>query len=165
MSRAIIFKENDTYSHLTIIREVEPVIYGNNKKQRMVFCSCECGNTKNINLYHLLKGNVKSCGCLYTTISSKNSIKHKMYNTPEYLSWKSMKSRCTNPKATGYKNYGERGIKICDRWLNSFEDFLTDMGKRPEGYSLDRINPNGNYEVSNCRWATTQEQSNNKRKK
>lgn len=84
--------------------------------------------------------------------------KHALYGT-----WAMMIVRCTVPGASGYNNYGARGIKVCDRWMNSFVDFATDMGKRPAGYSLDRINPNGNYEPSNCRWASRSEQQRNTR--
>lgn len=84
--------------------------------------------------------------------------RHKLYKT-----WISMKQRCYNPNSYGYTYYGGRGIIVCDRWKTSFKNFLEDMGERPEGHSLDRINNNGNYEPSNCRWATSKEQSNNKR--
>ena len=83
----------------------------------------------------------------------------------EYGTWSRVKTRCYNQKSKDYKDYGGRGIKMCDSWLNSYESFLRDMGRRPKGrYSLDRINVNGNYEPSNCRWATDKEQANNKRK-
>jgi hypothetical protein len=80
-----------------------------------------------------------------------------------YRCWQDMKQRCYNTNAQQYKNYGQRGIVVCDRWLAGFEFFFEDMGERPEGMSLDRINTNGNYEPSNCRWATLLEQNNNKR--
>ena len=91
---------------------------------------------------------------------------HGLWNTPEYRSWSQMKARCLNPKAQNYHLYGGRGIKICAQWLNSFPTFLADMGKRPSlAYSLDRINNNGNYEPTNCKWSTATEQSNNRRKR
>src|SRR5206468_1663320 len=83
---------------------------------------------------------------------------------PTYRSWYAMKARCTNSNHTSYHHYGGRGITVCERWLNSFEAFLTDMGDRPEGTSLDRIDVNGNYEPSNCKWSTPSEQANNKRR-
>ena len=165
MRRKLEIKSGDRYGKLTIIKESQSIRTKSGSLQRMVECSCDCGNVKIVNLYHLLKNNINSCGCLYKTISSKNSLKHHMYSTPEYFTWKSMKARCTNPKSTGYKNYGERGIIICERWVKSFNNFYEDMGKRPLGYTLDRIDPNGNYEPTNCRWATIKEQSINKRKK
>lgn len=99
-------------------------------------------------------------------MKSHGETKHingKRVATPEYRAWQSLKNRCTNPNARDYPYYGGRGIKVCQRWLNSFENFLADMGRRPTPqHSLDRIDPDGDYEPSNCRWATKQEQARNR---
>lgn len=135
-------------------------------------CLCECGNQVVVNGENLKKGRTKSCGCLAKEKSvfhgKTNKLKHgqnrKTDMTPEYRAWRSMISRCENPKARGYENYGGRGIKVCKEWRESFERFFWDIGIRPsEKHSLDRINPNGDYEPVNCRWANKTEQSRNVR--
>jgi hypothetical protein len=119
-------------------------------------CVCDCGGEIVALGIALRVGNVRSCGC--------NRKPHGMTGTVVYQAWLAMKARCGNPNGANYANYGARGITICDRWIESFENFLADMGERPgPGHSLDRIDPNGNYEPGNCRWATSKEQYENRR--
>lgn len=120
-------------------------------------CKCDCGNTS-IHFGYDLKKGTKSCGCL----RGKSST-HGMSYTRIYKVWRSMIDRCRNQNHHAYKDYGGRGIIVCDRWLISFENFYADMGSRPDGTSIDRKNNDGNYEPGNCRWATMKEQSRNKR--
>lgn len=126
-------------------------------------CRCECGTEKVFRQSHLRMG-TKSCGCIRKELFKRNATKHNGYKTITYTSWGTMKQRCLNPNAPNYKFYGGRGITICARWLNSFEKFLADIGERPDkNHSLDRINSNGNYEPTNCRWIVKKEQQRNKR--
>lgn len=130
-------------------------------------CICDCGNETIVYHGHLRSGHTNSCGCLNREAVINRQYKHGQsgYNTSkEYMTWLAMKSRCYNSNNISYKYYGERGIKICERWLNNFENFLTDMGKAPtKDHSIDRINNDGNYEPSNVRWTLPIEQANNRR--
>jgi len=144
----------ERYGRLTIIKEVE-----RKNHRRRFLCQCDCGNNKIIQLRFLKMGNTKSCGCLI----KDNGNKHGYWGTRTYKSWDSMKSRCLNPNNKDFNIYGGAGITVCDRWMK-FENFLADMGERPEGTTLDRYpNQKGNYEPNNCRWATITEQNRNRK--
>ena len=134
-------------------------------KSILVRCQCDCGNFKVVRLCALARSEIKSCGCYRREFSAaqKTTLKHGRSHSPTYKSWTAMKVRCLNVNHVAYEAYGGRGINICQRWHDSFENFLEDMGERPIGYSLDRIDPDGNYEPGNCRWATARIQGNNRR--
>jgi hypothetical protein len=136
------------------------------KKKTYWECLCDCGKVCAPRSDALSSGASQSCGCRQKEIAKKLggwNASNRANRTTTYSAWQHMKSRCSNPKNPDFKHYGGRGIEVCSRWLNSFESFLNDMGKRPEGLSLDRKNTNGGYSPENCRWATAVEQNRNRR--
>lgn len=135
------------------------------KTSRIVWrCLCDCGIEKIVSGYNLKAGVGVNCCCKTKRQIKCQNTTRGLGRTTEHRSWFHMLSRCLNPKHTGYKNWGGRGIKVCDRWMN-FENFYNDMGLKPSPeHSIDRINNDGDYELSNCRWATKKEQANNTRK-
>lgn len=126
-------------------------------------CICDCGKTLVIRGNSLRNGNTRSCGCLASDLLRRRSFRHGRTHSKAYSSWHHMKTRCYNSNYKWFYDYGGRGIRVCDEWLNSFQAFLQAMGDPPEGTSLDRIDVNGNYEPGNCRWSSPMEQANNKR--
>ena len=130
-------------------------------------CICSCGNSAVMSGVRIRNNKTKSCGCLSKEtriiIGKCNKI-HGKSKSPEYISWADIKSRCYNKKDKGFENYGDRGIVMCDEWLNSFSQFYADMGNRPsKKHTIDRINNNGNYDSKNCKWSTKKEQARNRR--
>lgn len=147
----------DTYGELLIIEEIEERDKNNHVLYR---CKCSCGTEKIILGRSLRSGRSSSCGCM----ASIKKTKHNMNRTTEYKTWSSLKQRCYNKNDSKYKDWGGRGIKVCDRWINSFENFFEDMGYKPsKSHSIERINNDGDYEPSNCIWADKKTQARNRR--
>jgi len=160
-SKRFIDLTGHAYHSLTVLGLVE-----NTNKRKFWACRCVCSNITIIRQTDLRSGRQKSCGCHRREIGRTNGIKsaqHGKSDTPEYACWLSMLYRCNVVQSKSYKNYGGRGIKVCDRWKDSFENFLTDMGPRPsDRHSIERKDVNGNYEPDNCEWADIIKQANNK---
>jgi hypothetical protein len=148
-------------------------VYGKTKDKKYLWeCLCDCGNIKNIRGANLTRESepTRSCGCLVPHPSGENSALYKHGHavggkrSQTLKSYSDMIDRCSNPKNKSFKYYGERGIKVCDRWLESFSNFLHDMGNAKEGFSIERINFDGDYEIDNCKWIKKEEQTKNTRR-
>lgn len=151
------------FGRLTVLKRV------NNHKYYKPhwLCKCDCKNEIIVCGNEIKRGRTKSCGCLRKEIIVKRSTKHghskREKMSKEYISWHNIKQRCYNPNNESYSNYGERGIIVCNRWLNSFKNFFEDMGRSPKGYQIDRIKNKKGYCKENCRWITPKQNSRNKR--
>jgi hypothetical protein len=152
--------QGQTFGRLTVLSEAQQIGY-----ERYWLCICKCGTQKTARQTDLKSGGTSSCGCFRKEVSRKKLFVHGLKDTKEYTSYRGMLNRCYQESHIGYKNYGGRGITVCARWRHDFLAFLNDMGFRPEGCSLDRIDVDGNYEPSNCRWASRQQQAENQRPK
>lgn len=146
-----------------------PVHYSHSKPNRpsdhFWLFQCDCGNTKVSRLYDVKRGKINSCGCIHKkqlAERNKANAKHGYFGTATYNSWSGIIDRCCNPNSNNYRMYGGKGILMCERWRTSFENFLEDMGERPFGTSIDRIDVFGNYEPGNCRWADSKTQARNR---
>jgi hypothetical protein len=153
------------FGRLTVI-----IAVGSRNGRRLWQCRCECGRKLIVTGSNLRTGNSNSCGCFHRDRATERGRASKTHGhwtngqaSPTYRSWLAMHARCKHPNMNGFEFYGGRGIKVCIRWKR-FENFLADMGERPDGQSLDRIDSDGNYEPSNCRWATAIEQRHNQRR-
>lgn len=149
------------FGRLTVIERLE-----NNSRGGTVWnCQCDCGNIKIADGERLRLGKVKSCGCLLMDVARVKNFKHGLHGSKIYNVWKGMKQRCYYKNHIEYPDYGARGIIVCEEWLNDFQSFYDWSMKNgyKDGLTIDRINTNGNYEPSNCRWVTQKVQSNNKR--
>lgn len=145
------------FGMLTVLRRGPNKVRGETSESGWV-CRCDCGGENHVAKSDLIRGKVRSCRC----IMGKNHT-HGMFGTRVYKVWVGMIQRCHNPKDRGWRNWGGRGIVVCERWRHSFENFYSDMGAPAPGLSLDRIDNDGNYEPGNCRWVTAKEQQRNRR--
>lgn len=155
--------EGERFGKLLVISEAEAKEYFNKTKAKFIYkrtwlCLCDCGEQKIVSQELLRRGETKSCGCLRREVFLTMISSHGLCETPTYNSWRAMKERCTNTKNLHYDIYGGRGISFPEKWAN-FEGFYEDMGERPDGKTLDRVNNDLGYSKENCKWSTVSEQN------
>ena len=152
------------FGKLLVIKRADNRVYNNGKERVCWQCLCDCGNTKIVSRDDLVSGFVKSCGCFRKEKTKETKTKHGLRKSKLYRIWSNIKSRCYNSQIDIFKYYGAKGIIMCDKWLNDFKEFhdWSMLNGYKENLTIDRINPKGNYEPSNCRWITPKEQQNNK---
>jgi hypothetical protein len=156
MRKKITYKQNQKINGLIFVREVEPYVSPSGRKHRKALFRCYCGNEFEAIIAHVKNGNTKSCGCWNNQKREERFTFHGLSKHPLYKVFYGIRLRCYNPKAINYKNYGKRGIKICDEWKNDFKtfyDFCIQNGWK-KGLQIDRINNDENYEPGNCRFVT-----------
>lgn len=147
---------------LVVVSEA-PRRYSGKSPHRFINTICDCGNSPIVRLAYFTAGRSRSCGCVSVEKIVRRNRTHGDSRTSEYNTWCTMIQRCENPNNQKYSLYGARGIEICKRWRKSYANFLKDMGRRPLRHSIDRIDVDGDYKPSNCRWATAKEQRANQR--
>lgn len=159
------------FNRLTVIERAENILHADGRRRVAWICACDCGNTTVVETYMMKSGAIKSCGCLKVERNKRDFGTHGGCRERLYSVWCSMKKRCYNPKYKQYKDYGGRGIKVCDEWLHdyaNFKQFALENGYNPQaGFgecTIDRINVDGDYSPDNCRFVDIKTQNNNKRR-
>lgn len=168
----IIINNGRVFNFLTVLYESEPRIStrkgkreGKIKRERVFHCLCACGTISDVLMAHMIRGKTKSCGCHRSAVTTKMKTTHNKSKTTLYKRWKSIRLRCYQVNNLSYSDYGGRGIKMCDEWKNdymSFHEWAVNSGF-DDSLQIDRIDNNGNYEPSNCRWVTSKQNCNNRR--